>query len=368
MRGCHLVPNTKGWSIVYRHPYTEQRRRISLGDIPEQMAVEIEQKLAHLIGAAKWNLAPSQEVLAWFRALPIHIRRRLGDVGLLPGQGWVVLEDIVEAFFRHASIKPATLKHYRQGADALYSYFGRKYLLCKMTAAAACRYRDWLLKECRSRGTAMARLAVARMIWNFGLREEGVESNPFKHVVVPGYRRVVGQKRFVPQEEALAVLAKIRNYCARCVFALARWGGLRIPSEVRELKWADIDWEANTIRVYQPKTERFGKSHRIIPMCPRLREVLADAYQHRMGAAFVVRNVTGAACRIVRAIKAAGVQPWPRLFHSLRSSRQIEFAEHFPPHVVCDWMGNSIPVGERHYLTVLPQHIAAVASGEVEGL
>jgi hypothetical protein len=34
-------------------------------------------------------------------------------------------------------------------------------------------------------------------------------------------------------------------------------------------------------------------------------------------------------------IVRAGLTPWPRLFHNLRSSRHTELQEQFPTHVVC---------------------------------
>jgi hypothetical protein len=55
---------------------------------------------------------------------------------------------------------------------------------------------------------------------------------------------------------------------------------------------------------------------------------------------------------LLKIIRHAGLTPWPKLFQNLRSSRQTEFAESFPSHVVCAWIGNSETVAAKHYLQV----------------
>lgn len=50
--------------------------------------------------------------------------------------------------------------------------------------------------------------------------------------------------------------------------------------------------------------------------------------------------------QLVKIIKRAGLKPSPKLFHNLRASRQTELAEHYPSHVVCEWIGNSKAVAQ----------------------
>ncbi len=54
----------------------------------------------------------------------------------------------------------------------------------------------------------------------------------------------------------------------------------------------------------------------------------------------------------MKAIRRAGLEPWPKLFHNLRATRETELAADFPLHIVCKWIGNSIQVATRHYLQV----------------
>ena len=40
-------------------------------------------------------------------------------------------------------------------------------------------------------------------------------------------------------------------------------------------------------------------------------------------------------------LRRAGLEPWPRLFHNLRASRETELVEKYPVQVVTSWLGNT---------------------------
>lgn len=43
--------------------------------------------------------------------------------------------------------------------------------------------------------------------------------------------------------------------------------------------------------------------------------------------------------QLKRIVERAGLQPWPKIFHNLRASRQTELCNVHPTHVVCEWIG-----------------------------
>ena len=55
------------------------------------------------------------------------------------------------------------------------------------------------------------------------------------------------------------------------------------------------------------------------------------------------------------------VSGWPRLFHSMRASRQTELQREFPLHVVCSWLGNSPRTAQQSYLLVTEDDFAKAA-------
>ncbi len=120
----------------------------------------------------------------------------------------------------------------------------------------------------------------------------------------------------------------------------------------------DLDWERERFRVDSPKT-----GVRWVPIFPELRPHLEAALEVapiKTGSARVITRCrdTKANLRthLLRIIKKAGVEAWPKLFHNLRATRQTELEEQFPGHVVCKWLGNSQRVADKHYLQVTDEH------------
>ena len=66
-------------------------------------------------------------------------------------------------------------------------------------------------------------------------------------------------------------------------------------------------------------------------------------------------------------VKRAGLKPWPRLFHNLRSSRETELLESFPVHVVALWMGHDAKVSLKHYAQTTEDHFDRAAGGAKSG-
>jgi len=68
---------------------------------------------------------------------------------------------------------------------------------------------------------------------------------------------------------------------------------------------------------------------------------------------------------MTRLLRRAGVSGWPRLFHSMRASRQTELQREFPLHVVCSWFGNSPRIAQQSYLLVTEDDFARAAGAKV---
>jgi len=64
---------------------------------------------------------------------------------------------------------------------------------------------------------------------------------------------------------------------------------------------------------------------------------------------------------MTRLPRRAGVSGWPRLFHSMRASRQTELQREFPLHVVCSCLGNSPRIAQQSYLLVTEDDFAKAA-------
>ena len=150
--------------------------------------------------------------------------------------------------------------------------------------------------------------------------------------------------------------------------ALARYGGLRCPSEILGMTWADILWAENRMVVRSPKTKRYeGKASRVVPIFPELRPHLETAFdQADEGQVHLVTRYRSSRCnlrtQLTRIIENAGLEPWPKLWQNLRASRATELAAEYPAHVAAAWLGHSTAVADRHYWRVTDADFERAAS------
>ena len=155
----------------------------------------------------------------------------------------------------------------------------------------------------------------------------------------------------------------------KAIIALSRFAGLRCPSEIVELRCADINWERSLMTVRSPKTAAHdGHAVRIVPMTTELRLILQTLLnQAPEGSEAVVPRLTDPTTNLrttfMKLIARAGYEPWPRLFHNMRASCATDWAEALPAHVVAKWLGHSPLVAAKHYLQTRDAHFEVAIRG-----
>ena len=78
-------------------------------------------------------------------------------------------------------------------------------------------------------------------IYKAAVRSKTLPDNPFADQVA-AVKANTKRFHFISGEQAEAILDTCPDTERRLLFALARYGGLRVPSEALGLKWTDIDW------------------------------------------------------------------------------------------------------------------------------
>ncbi len=69
---------------------------------------------------------------------------------------------------------------------------------------------------------------------------------------------------------------------------------------------------------------------------------------------------------LLRLIKLAGLNPWPKLWQNLRASAATDFAREFPKHVATAICGHSEQVAMEHYWQVMDSDLdAIITSGKI---
>lgn len=343
-----------------------RRPTIRLGKVSQRTAEGIKYRVEQLLEALRFNRPMEADLAEWVKSLEPALAKKLARVGLIPdpeAKPAATLGPFLQAYLDgRADLKPATKIVRGQVIRDLNEFFSATRDVKTITPGNADEFKQWLVGRKLAPTTIHKRLQVARSFFHAMRRRKLIDENPFEGVKAAA-AGIKDRQRFVTRDETEKVLAACPDHHWRTIVALARYGGLRCPSEVLSLRWQDVDWETSRIVVTSPKTEHHpGKASRTIPLFPELRPILADAFDLAPeGAVYVVderfRKVamgpggwmnTNLRTTFEKIVKRAGLTPWPRLFQNLRASRETELVEKHPVQVVTSWLGNTPSVAMRH--------------------
>jgi len=349
------------------------RKTVRLGKVSERAAEKVRLHLEELASTTMNGQPLTRETSLWLGGIGDTLHDRLARVGLVqPRQAIEAtkLGAFVDAYIpRRVDAKPRTIINLKQARKAMVEHFGADKPLARITAGDADAFRLALLGKGLADNTVRRHCGRARQFFRAAIRRELVHRNPFDDM-----KCAVGANPdrlyFVSGEEAEKALAACPDAEWRLIFALSRFGGLRCPSEHLALRWGDIDWEHGRMTVRSPKTEHHeGKASRLVPIFPELYPYLREAFEAaEPGSEHVITRCRDGSVnlrtQLQRIIRRAGLNPWPKLFHNLRATRETELAESFPLHVVCVWIGNSQPIAAKHYLQVTGEHFDRAIAGD----
>ena len=347
------------------------RRYVRLGKVSMKQAVSAKGYIEDLVACKLTGTAPKNTTAEWVTSLPDTIHARLQRTGLVRSREEVhspALGSWLDTYIDgRTDVKERTRINFLQARNQLLEYFPADKPLDRITAGDAEDFDVWLRTEKKlSEGTARRRVKRCKQFFAAAVRRRLIGENPFGHIKCGNFAE--DRFYFVSPEEAEAVLEACPDAQWRLIFALARFGGLRVPSEILPLQWGDVNWEKMRLTVHSPKTERHdGKGTRVVPIFPELYPYLQDAFdQAEPGQRYLVTRYRNANAnlrtQLLRIIGRAGLTPWPKLFVNLRSTRETELVERFPVHVVTAWLGNSPDVARRHYLQTTDEHFARAVS------
>lgn len=346
--------------IVYVDPRDGGRKTLWLGQCSQRTAEGVKGKFQCLLNSIALGVPCDPDVLAWLDRLSDDFYAKLADAGFVPPRQTARLGEFLNGYRdSRTDIKPQTVVRWGHTIRNLRDFFGDDRPLRDVTEQDAREFRNYLVAQKLAEATVRRRTGLARQFFGVALKRKLIPANPFKQDGLPTAPGGNASRRFyVTREMTDRLLEAAPDAEWRLLIALARYGGLRTPSESLRLRWRDIDFERKRFTVTSPKTEHHpGHETRIVPLFPEVAEALDETFTTAPeGADFCITryrlnnlNLRTQFCRI---IKRAGLQPWPRLWQNLRSSRQTELAGEFPEHVVCSWLGNSKAVAREHYLQV----------------
>ncbi len=370
-------PRSPHRRLLFIDPTNGSRKALRLGKCSERAAEGVCRHLEELVSAKIRGLAISPATAAWLTEIGDTLHGRLVKVGLVEPRSKAPVvtlgqftTDYLES--RRADAKPRTIINLTYCRKELVGHFGEDRALRNITSADAIEFRAGMLTRGLAENTVRRHLGRSHQFFAAVIDKGLVEKNPFVHKQIKvAVRGNPDRRQFIPREVIERVLAVCEDDVQwQAIIALARYGGLRTPSETLALRWRDVDWENNLITIHCPKLERLERhATRVIPLFPELRPILLRAFEESpTGNEYVIHKYRQGCenwrTQFERLIRRCGQEPWGMLFQNLRSSREIELSETFPWFTVCTWIGHTREVAREHYMSVPAEHIARAIAGE----
>lgn len=351
---------TTTWRVLFVDP-TGKRQTIRLGKLPKKAAELVKLKIESLLAAKIAGHPIDAQTAGWLAEIGDMIHEKLAKAGLVePRQReeveeWTLGRLIDDVVASRGDVARRTGICYAYTKKKLVEFFGSDRLISTIREHDADEYRRWLLKK-HAQATASREVKRARQFLKVAVRRRLIASNPFAEVKA-GTQANPSRKHYVSRETIEAVIAACPNNNWRLIFALARYAGLRTPSELEHLKWSDVNWERGRFTVRQPKKAHLpGQETRVVPIFAELRPHLERAFAEAPdGSVYVVPRARGDANLrryAEQLIERAGATKWPKLFNNLRASCETDLIRHWPAHCVHQWIGHSARVAAEHYLQV----------------
>jgi hypothetical protein len=219
------------------------RKTIRLGKCDLKTAESVCRHVEALLASKIHGQPIARDTAMWLMEVSEKMRDRLAGVGLIEVERKVTVAEFLAKWLedkRAGGYKPASLVAWGQVAAEITKLYGSKWMPA-ITHNDAEGYRNAMLVRKLRATTINKRLTHARQMFEDAVRFGIIKANPWKHIKQrqgdPSERRA-----YVP----IADIERIIEYCPnvwwRLMVALARFAGLRTPSESFSLTWGDVDW------------------------------------------------------------------------------------------------------------------------------
>ncbi len=359
--------------ILFECPSTGKRKTLRLGRCDLKTAQLIRGHVEHLLAAKLTGAAPPQATAQWLASIAAELRDKLAKAGLIePAQTMPTLLVWCRNYIAgRTDLAPRSVARLEHATRLLCEFFGPDRPIDRITPADAEAFSRWP-KLGKAANTIRKRVSWGKQFLRAAVRARLIAHNPFEGLAA-NTRPDRSRDCFIDR----TTLAKLLDACPdaewRAILALARYGGLRCPSEVLALEWGHILWDSNKMTVPCVKTaSTTGEAYRVAPLFPEMRGVLEELFELAPeGSRFVITRYRSAEqnlrTQFGRICRKAGVPLPPKPFINLRASRATELVEEFPSHVCAAWLGHSEKIADAHYRQVNEQHFARAVAVSLDG-
>jgi integrase len=315
------------------------RRSIWLGRIGESDATAIHRHVDEIIAAQTADLPIPRATQRWLDQFP---NREL-VAKLVPVLGTAkMLSSVVDLFLdeKSRSVTASTLASIQNSLQPLTDAFGSQQVQ-SVDSVALRSIHDGLCVGFSTRGKFAAHW---RQFFAWCVKNRYAVDNPAAELSTA---TMVGGKHYVAAETIETIIAATDDPHLRAAIALARWGGIRMPSELYPISADSIDTSRQRLRIQDPKRDMV----REIPIFPELVPHI-EAIRTMYVSGLTTLSPSGITDRVKKLLTLVNIKPWPRLWHSMRATRETELIKAYGINAACLWLGNSERVALKHYSLV----------------
>ncbi len=255
-----------------------RRVSIRLGRLEKRQAETVRNYVSRLETAKQLGEPADADVQRWLGRISDTLHQKLAHVGLVMKRELATLGSFLRMILdERKDLKPNTRKNWQSTIKHLVDYFGGETNLRDISSGEADQFRQWMVNQGLSDSTVSREVKRARQFFRMTLRRKLLSENPFADIATPAQVNP-DRQHYVTLKDTKLLLNECRSPSKQLIIALARFTGLRIPSELVGLRWSEVNWERERFVVHAPKTERHGKGTRVVPIFTELAPFFRRAF------------------------------------------------------------------------------------------
>jgi integrase len=331
-----------------------KRKTLRLGRVPMEFAKLVCSKVERIVSYRAAKMPNDPELSAWLIGISADLRKRLASAGLAEKPKATEMETFLSDYIASLDKAEGTITNNKIAADRLYAYFGRDKDIRTITTEEADNWATWF-RAGFADSTSGREIRRVKHFFAVAVRRKIIVDNPFSHLKGTGDPDE-SRNAYIDRDTSTKIMAACPSLRWRLIFALARFGGLRTPSEMASLTWDMILWDESAMMVMDSKKGKLRK----VPIGPDLRPLLDEAWAKPGESPKVLPDVTAKTnlgTTMDKIVIRAGLTPWAKTFVNLRASCETDWMDEFPVHVASAWTGNSPAVALKHYARMKQQHL-----------
>jgi len=210
-----------------------KRPRLNFGKITRREAESVKGFVESLIASKNTGAQIQPAVQQWLAGLPDSIRGQLVALGLaepVERKPDVSLRSWMDSYIEsRTDVKPNTERNMKAARDTLFRFFDSNMNLCDFTAFDAEQFRVKCLEKNLAEATIRRRCKRLKQFFAAAVKKRLIADNPFDGIPVGS---IAADKQFIGRDTIQKVIDHCPDIHWKLIFALARFGGLRIPSEL----------------------------------------------------------------------------------------------------------------------------------------